>query len=106
MPLTISVQQEYMMMVQDWYAGGSNKVFHTFYNGLAKYEVYGKNDTTQCYTPSVQADGTEIGPIPFNSALINGRGVLFYDCLLITLNYCPNHWLKYFYQSNLYNIIT
>ena len=71
-------------MVQDWFLQPSNLMFTSFSNVLVKYAKDGYVDTKTCYQKTLQVDGASTGSLPFESALINGKGKK--SCLTILID--------------------
>ena len=77
LPMTregITFHKEFIMLLQDWFHEDSDDVFVSYYAEIAKFLWDGYNNTDMCHTRTQQLDGGEVGTIPFQSALINGKG--------------------------------
>ena len=75
------------MIVNDWYPGSGHHNFVSFYHFLNVFQWNPKGymdlDENACAVPTQQEDGSEVGTIPFYSALLNGKGKLIW-CTFIS----------------------
>ena len=67
---------DFVMQVQDWYNSESNLLFTSFETGLYRYMDQNYGDINkECYeNQNLYPDGSDLGPIPYQSGVINGRG--------------------------------
>ncbi|XP_078581081.1 uncharacterized protein LOC144864666 [Branchiostoma floridae x Branchiostoma japonicum] len=72
-----SFEREYLVLLQDWQREDSLETYLRVDWEASRFS-YGYDNTNDCYYNKRQPDGTEIGPVPFVSGLINGKGRRFY----------------------------
>ena len=67
---------DFVMQVQDWFNSESNLLFTSFDNGLSRYMTQNHADISKpCYVnQELYPDDSDMGPIPYQSGVINGRG--------------------------------
>ncbi|KAI8511617.1 hypothetical protein Bbelb_107170 [Branchiostoma belcheri] len=70
--------RDFLVLLQDWEREDSLDTYLRVEWEASRFS-YGYDNYTHCYYNKRQADGTEIGPVPFVSGLINGKGRRFYD---------------------------
>ena len=75
------------MHVQDWFDKESDLLFTTFSTGLWRFmnhQDYGQS--TPCYeNQRVYPDRSDMGPIPFEGGIINGRGMCLFANYIIQI---------------------
>ncbi|XP_019647142.1 PREDICTED: laccase-1-like [Branchiostoma belcheri] len=69
---------DFLVLVQDWEREDSLDTYLRVEWEASRFS-FGYDNYTHCYYNKRQADGTEIGPVPFVSGLINGKGRRFDD---------------------------
>ncbi|XP_066285307.1 uncharacterized protein [Branchiostoma lanceolatum] len=72
------ISRDFLVLLQDWQREDSLDTYLRVEWEASRFS-YGYDNYSDCYYNKRQPDGTEIGPVPFVSGLINGKGRRFYD---------------------------
>ncbi|CAH1266280.1 Hypp3333 [Branchiostoma lanceolatum] len=72
------ISRDFLVLLQDWQREDSLDTYLRVEWEASRFS-YGYDNYSECYYNKRQPDGTEIGPVPFVSGLINGKGRRFYD---------------------------
>ena len=69
----VEFEKEYLMIIGDWFGEDSGEVFVRFSADLERFSQ-GYDNLDECNWNTMQTDGSNVAPVPFESALINGKG--------------------------------